>query len=147
MAHIRYGMSEDKDAYLRLQLGAFPDESRERHDRYFDQRVAHNEVLVMDDAGTVIAHLTFRRSISTPFPDAIHVDELVVDPVHRRRGHASALMQRAIGEARDGGYRYLYLETSDDPKNHALDLYTALGFHKVGAFYGEPEQGIYRLDL
>lgn len=55
---------------------------------------------------------------------------LAVDPAHRRRGIATALLRAVIAEAQAGGIADLHLEVRAG--NAAVDLYTAQGFAKVG---------------
>ncbi|MGP7795077.1 GNAT family N-acetyltransferase [Sphingomonas sp. CLY1604] len=55
---------------------------------------------------------------------------LAVDPAHRRRGIATALLRAVIAEAQAGGIADLHLEVRAG--NAAVALYTAQGFAKVG---------------
>ena len=55
---------------------------------------------------------------------------LAVDPAHRRRGVATALLRGIVDEGRAGGIADLHLEVRAG--NDAVRLYAAHGFTKVG---------------
>ena len=55
---------------------------------------------------------------------------IAVDPAHRRRGVAGALMRSMLAECRGRGVKRIHLEVRAN--NPALALYTAHGFTKVG---------------
>lgn len=55
---------------------------------------------------------------------------LAVEPRHRRRGIASALLRSVIDQARTRGALLLHLEVRAG--NDAMTLYTSNGFEKVG---------------
>lgn len=46
-----------------------------------------------------------------PKPPGLYVGRLAVDPAHRRRGHARALVAAAEAAARAGGHQVLWLST------------------------------------
>ncbi|HLI66429.1 MAG TPA: GNAT family N-acetyltransferase [Caulobacteraceae bacterium] len=56
---------------------------------------------------------------------------LAVDPRHRRRGVAQALLEAVCGAARAAGAASLFLEVAAD-NTPALSLYAAAGFVRVG---------------
>ena len=59
------------------------------------------------------------------------INNLAVDPEHRRRGYARALLEHSFEEAREASCRVAYLEVR--PSNAAaIRLYTAFGFVVVG---------------
>ena len=55
---------------------------------------------------------------------------IAVDPAHRRRGVAGALMRSMLAECRGRGVKRVHLEVRAN--NPALALYTAHGFAKAG---------------
>jgi len=74
---------------------------------------------------------------------------LAVAPHARGRGLGRALLDRAIAQAETQGAQALFLEVgADNP--HALALYGALGFAKVGLrkrYYGAGDALVLRLSL
>lgn len=85
-------------------------------------------VLVATAAGAVVGTVALLRSLSTAVGgDVCWLEDLVVDPAHRRAGVGRALVQAAIVEARRRGWARITLLT--DPDNDAGQrLYAALGF-------------------
>ena len=73
-----------------------------------------------------VAVLRFRLSIWTPGLEC-YLAELYVVPERRRRGLGRALMETAIGHARERGADYMDLNTSEDDVA-ARALYEKLGF-------------------
>jgi ribosomal-protein-alanine N-acetyltransferase len=63
--------------------------------------------------------------------DEVHVLNLAVDPDARRQGHASRLMEHAIGYAHRQRCRYLTLEVRRSNAG-AIRLYRKYGFRPVG---------------
>jgi ribosomal-protein-alanine N-acetyltransferase len=74
--------------------------------------------------------------------DELHINTIAVDPAHRRRGLATALMQHLVGEAVGEGVQRALLEVrqSNVP---ALRLYEGLGFRVAGlrrGYYSHPDE-------
>lgn len=69
------------------------------------------------------------------------VKRMFIDPAHRGRGIARALIGDLIAAARAGGYRRLRLETADFMTS-AHGLYRAVGFRDVPMFDGGEAVGI-----
>ncbi|HUR75449.1 MAG TPA: GNAT family N-acetyltransferase [Sporichthya sp.] len=63
------------------------------------------------------------------------IKRMVVDPAHRGRGIARALLDRLVADARTEGYQRLRLETVDFMTS-ALGLYQSVGFREVAGFEG-----------
>jgi N-acetylglutamate synthase-like GNAT family acetyltransferase len=61
------------------------------------------------------------------------VEDVATSPGHRNRGHASAVVLRAIAEARASGADFVFLVADDEdwPK----EWYGKLGFDVVGCYY------------
>jgi GNAT superfamily N-acetyltransferase len=70
--------------------------------------------------------LTFRNSLTRT---SGHIDHVVVDPRHRRRGIGTAMLARAIEVARSAGASRIDL-TSSAARPAAAPLYLALGFER-----------------
>ena len=81
--------------------------------------------------------------------DEAEILTLAVAPHARGQGLGRALLQAAIGKARGLGAGVMFLEVgADNP--HALALYAALGFSKVGmrkAYYEGRDALVLRLPL
>ena len=75
------------------------------------------------DSGSVVGSATF--SLHT---DHLEVDGLFVDPDHRRRGHATRLLDAVVEVARSAGLARLEVTAND----HAGAFYDAAGFVPVG---------------
>ena len=97
--------------------------------RLFASPVAH--VWVASVAGRLAGFLawTWSASTSTGLP-VLRVEGLYTLPEYRRRGVASALLQRAVEEARGHGANRLQLETEVD-NVRARGLYEGLGFEPL----------------
>ncbi|MFZ2087120.1 MAG: ribosomal protein S18-alanine N-acetyltransferase [Desulfobaccales bacterium] len=67
--------------------------------------------------------------------DEMHLLNLAVHPVHRRRGISRSLLTAALNQARNQGVSVVWLEVR--PSNQAaLGLYQSFGFLKVGIRQG-----------
>lgn len=77
-------------------------------------------------AGASLAQLRFRRSIWTGALDA-YLEELYVAPKSRGRGIGRALLEGAMGTAREEGAAHIDLTTSEADTT-ALSLYEGTGF-------------------
>lgn len=62
------------------------------------------------------------------------VEAVATLPAHRNRGHASAVVLRAVEEAQSAGHDLVFL-TADD-EDWPKELYARLGFEQVGATWG-----------
>lgn len=62
--------------------------------------------------------------------DEAHVLNLCIDPAHRRRGHARALLERLLGLAGEHRAAIVFLEVR--PSNEAaIELYHQAGFQQI----------------
>lgn len=62
--------------------------------------------------------------------DEAHVLNLCIDPAHRRRGHARALLERLLGLAGEHRAAIVFLEVR--PSNEAaIELYHQAGFQRI----------------
>ena len=91
--------------------------------------------LARSDEGTPVGFCSFWRVL-----DELHINNLAVVPLHRRRGIASRLMEHVLSEgARLGAHRAtLEVRRSNDA---ARQLYERLGFSPSGvrrAYYTNP---------
>jgi ribosomal protein S18 acetylase RimI-like enzyme len=62
------------------------------------------------------------------------IEDVGTLPDHRGQGHASAVVMRALDEARSMGHEFVFL--SADARNWPKELYRRLGFDGVGERYG-----------
>jgi ribosomal-protein-alanine N-acetyltransferase len=88
-----------------------------------------------DESGRVLGFCSFWRIL-----DELHINNLAVDPLRRRRGIASALLSFVLSEGARLGARRATLEVrrSNDIARH---LYERLGFAAAGvrrAYYSNP---------
>lgn len=81
---------------------------------------------VAEEAGRVISH----GGMAIMGDDA-HVTTLAVDPLHQRRGIATAVMERLFDEAQSSGCRAITLEVRVG-NDAAVALYERLGFESAG---------------
>lgn len=76
--------------------------------------------------------------------DEVHVLNVATDPVHRRRGHARALIARLMQEARAEGASAAQLEVRAS-NTAAITLYESFGFVVVGRrprYYDDGEDAL-----
>jgi ribosomal-protein-alanine N-acetyltransferase len=81
--------------------------------------------------------------------DELQIMNIAVDPEHRRRGYAHALLQEAITSAWNGGVQSLFLEVRES--NHgAQALYTRFGFQTIGVrphYYSDNHEDAFVMQL
>ena len=65
------------------------------------------------------------------------VKRLYVRPEYRGKGIATALVERIIEDARDIGYKELYLDTLPELES-AVKLYKSFGFEETGQYNDSP---------
>lgn len=81
---------------------------------------------VIDDGGVVVAIALWYRNFSTWTGNGIWLEDLYVEPGHRGRGYASALIASLASIAQTEGWsriEWWALEWNQ----HAIDVYTGLG--------------------
>jgi ribosomal-protein-alanine N-acetyltransferase len=72
----------------------------------------------------------------------VHIDDIAVDPAHRRRGIAAQLVRIATAWARERGARELTLEVRSS-NQAAHELYRRFGFQVAGtrrSYYEQPRE-------
>jgi RimJ/RimL family protein N-acetyltransferase len=107
-------------------------------------RYPHAAVFVAETDERVVARLSLARD---QHPASAHVADLglMVAASHRRRGIGSALLEAAVGWAREAGVRKLELHVF--PHNEAaLALYEGFGFRREGVRKGHYHRGGRDLD-
>ncbi len=132
MVKIRKGKTSDLRNYLKFQLEAFPTESKERHKRYFKQKIERNEIFVLELDGKYIGHLTYSKFISPPFVNSLYAEELVVGKEYRSCGYGTFLLDRLVKEAKRLKFERILLDTWNNKKNKSIKFYTKHGFKRVG---------------
>jgi ribosomal protein S18 acetylase RimI-like enzyme len=100
-------------------------------------------VLLAEGEGLVI--LRFQPSLLSESLDC-YLEELYVVPARRRCGIGTALMNAALGHARDRGAGYVYLGTGDHDVG-ARALYEGLGFSNRGGDASAPVNHFYEREL
>ena len=78
-------------------------------------------------AGEIVSHTDLYLD-----GDDGQVEAVATDPQHRGRGYASAVVVRAVEEARRAGASFVFLVASGD--DWPRDLYRRLGFDEVGGY-------------
>jgi putative acetyltransferase len=79
-------------------------------------------------------------------PNVCEMKRLYVRPAYRSHGVGRALALRAIGEARQAGYRSMRLDSLPSMKS-ALSLYRTLGFQDIAPYRDNPVEGTAFLEL
>jgi ribosomal protein S18 acetylase RimI-like enzyme len=143
MEKIRRGTKFDIDNYLKFQLEAFPDESIERHRKYFLQKIDRDEILIFELDSIYIGHLSFSKLISCPFPNTIYAEEFVIGEKYRNKKFGKKLMVYLIKEARKNDFNEILLNTSALESNKAISFYQKHGFKKIGVLNYNNKQKIF----
>jgi len=139
---------QDLDAVLAIETASFTSPwTREMYLAELQNVGVSFCYLARDDARRVLGFCSFWRIL-----DELHVNNLAVDPVWRRRGIASALLTFVLNEGARLGARRATLEVrrSNDIARH---LYERLGFSTAGvrrAYYSNPVEDalvLWREDL
>jgi ribosomal protein S18 acetylase RimI-like enzyme len=96
-------------------------------------------------AGTVVGCVALRSLAK--FPKSAEVKRLYVRPEHRGLGIAATLYESLEKYARERGYEWLYLDTTDDMVA-AQRFYAALGYELTTRYNDNPQATIFmRKDL
>ncbi|HEX2033899.1 MAG TPA: GNAT family N-acetyltransferase [Chloroflexota bacterium] len=105
---------------------------REAFDRHYPQllRADHATCLVAEVAGRVVGYaLAFRLLTLFANGPVTELQELMVDPAHRRRGIGRRLVEAVVERARQAGA----LEVTV-PTRRARDYYRRLGFEETATY-------------
>ena len=101
-------------------------EGRDYLPRVFDRWVA--DAGASFQAAEVDGQVVGLQRLRPYAPGLIWYEGLRVSTSHRRMGVARAMLESAIGEARDQGFREMRLGTRDRP---ARDLFESVGFRRI----------------
>jgi ribosomal-protein-alanine N-acetyltransferase len=98
--------------------------------------------LVIEDRGEVFGQIGVRHVLGE-----LHITTIAVRPEYRRRGHARALIDAALGAFPDASHVHLEVR----PTNvEAIALYESLGFRETGRrprYYGDEDAVLMTLNL
>jgi [ribosomal protein S18]-alanine N-acetyltransferase len=98
--------------------------------------------LVIEDRGEVFGQIGVRHVLGE-----LHITTIAVRPEYRRRGHARALIDDALGAFPDASHVHLEVR----PTNvEAIALYESLGFRETGRrprYYGDEDAVLMTLNL
>lgn len=90
--------------------------------------------------GDVAACGALRPMLDVDYANACEMKRLYVRPAFRRVGLGRMLAQWLFDEARRAGYSVMLLDTLDEMEA-ARELYAALGFEEIPAYYFNPVAG------
>jgi GNAT superfamily N-acetyltransferase len=94
-----------------------------------DTRLAHGTIVVVEEAGVLLALAFVTLADAAPVPFAI-VEDLIVSPEARGRGVGKAMLDWIAAEARVRGIRRLFLESGiNNERAHAF--FEREGFHST----------------
>lgn len=110
----------------------------------FDNPFAESFVVRLDGEEKIVAYVFARRVV-----DELHLMDLAVDPVWRRRGIGEQLIRRVLSSGAEKGLEKVILEVrvSNLP---AQRLYRKLGFYQVGErrnYYYKPTENAFLFQL
>jgi ribosomal-protein-alanine N-acetyltransferase len=124
----------DRDAVLALEAACFPSSwTPSSSDEQFDSPVSRVHVARLTGAGIVAFCAAWA------IDDELHINWVAVDPAHRRRGIAQALLREAL---RETGARRATLEVRRS-NEAAIALYAKLGFQVTAVryrYYKNPDE-------
>jgi ribosomal-protein-alanine N-acetyltransferase len=98
--------------------------------------------LLLEEGGEALAQIGVRY-----VAEELHVTTLAVRPERRRRGHARALLEAALGAFPEARRVHLEVRPTNGP---AISLYETLGFVVTGRrrrYYGDEDALLMTLDL
>lgn len=139
---IRRATLDDLDRLLPLVRG-YREFYKQRHDatieRQFMQRHLSDGTsivfLALDDAGEAIGFTQLFETFSTVhLSSTLVLEDLFVTPDARGNGAASALLDAALGYARESGASGMFLETAMD-NTTAQRVYERNGWSREARFY------------
>jgi diamine N-acetyltransferase len=136
---------EVDDLHARLLPGYFKRSARPPRRRDEVERIlrAPDEALLVADGGGVVMGLVHVQIYDTPAVAMMvpkrraHIDNLVVDGEHRRKGVGTRLLEAAATWARSRGAEDLLL-TVWEGNEEAVLFYKKCGFAPVNAVLGKP---------
>jgi len=138
----------DLEAVLAIEAASFTNPwTREMYLAEFDNVGVSFFYVARDAAGVIVGFCSVWRVL-----DELHINNLAVDPTHRRQGIGAALLTFVLREAEKFGVRRATLEVR--PSNEAARLlYARHGFSAAGvrrAYYSNPVEDalvLWREDL
>jgi ribosomal protein S18 acetylase RimI-like enzyme len=135
---VRRAEPRDADVVVELVagLGRVADDTEAQRAVFLDHLAFDDAaVFVAEDEGAVagVACLSIRPRLNLAQPEA-WLSELYVDPAHRRRGLARALVDACVAEARRRRCRRVVLEAAH-PRADGHAFYESFGFEHTGRRY------------
>jgi ribosomal protein S18 acetylase RimI-like enzyme len=137
---VRRAQPKDADAVLALLAGlgrpAVGEDPAAQRAVFLDHLDYDDATIFLAEEEDVIAgvvSLWLRPRLNWPTLEA-WIPDLYVEPAHRRRGVARALLDACVAEARRRGCHSVWLE-SGRGRNEAHALYAAYGFERTGRTY------------
>lgn len=126
---IRRASTEDLGRILAIEAVSFPDPWPEEFFYLYLDDV--DSIVLVSEAEEVLGFLIAVVEDDPQGNPVVHIHDLAVDPAHRRRGVATALLDELIRIAREQGIRILRLEVRfDNPEARAF--YQHHGFRETG---------------
>ena len=130
--------ADDLDAVLAIESRSFTNPwTREMYLSELANAGVAFLFLARDGAGDIVGFCSFWRIV-----DELHINNLAVDPAHRRRGIGSALIAQVLAQARDASASRVILEVRRS-NLEARRLYERCGFTVAGVrrnYYTKPDE-------
>jgi len=123
-------VSNDPHFAYYLKLQNYDDELRDLTHKY---GLPHGRLYVLYADGAVAGCIGFRKLDET----SCEMKRLYIKPRFRRQGFARMLAEKIIADAREIGYKYMYLDTLPFLKE-AIALYFDLGFYEIDRYNDSP---------
>ena len=114
--------------YLKLQK--YDQELQDLTQKY---GLPHGRLYILYCDGAPAGCIGFRKLDQ----DGCEMKRLYIKPEYRRRGFARMLVEKILADAREIGYKYMYLDTLPFLKE-AIALYFDLGFFEIDRYNDSP---------
>jgi ribosomal protein S18 acetylase RimI-like enzyme len=130
---IRKASKKDMKNFVELQKEAFPNLNSKKQEEYFIEKMKSNEILILEDKGNYVGHLSFRLyRLNPPFNNGIFLEELAIKRDFQGRGYGKKLLKEIERYPKNKDIKVIYLSTNDSIKNKARIFYKKQGYQILG---------------